>query len=848
MNKNTLLFILLSSLILMTASILQSIYYPPKPAPNPDVNAVADAGLVDPDKVEGVADENTDAVAQSNAEKQPNAEMQPNSEQLKIDPAGTESEPAVKVQEPAPEVAPETAPVKKAGNDADVPTSSNPEKLVAIGSVASDSAYRYLLTVDTVGAAVRRLELNFPKKNKRPKYRDFETPGAYIGELDVVATIDGMEVRVVGRGTPAEAGGVRVGDMIQSVAGTALDSVIDYRLALAELKPGKAIELSVSRDGENVPLQVTPTRKPIELIRPEPDKIEEGVFGESSFLTLLRTREENGDWNPIDEAMKTGAWKVESVSEQAVKLSYTLTDSVLKQVNLAGPITVVKTYSVPEIAAEALQDSTSESFHLEFDIEIVNGSQGPMQLGLEIDGPWGTPSETWWYQNKIHGDTWAIGSIAGARDVTGASLEESFVFEGGPQIVKNALQDTPEYKWIFDNHDRNPLSRTVKYIGVDTQYFNISMIPSSEEPFICYSALAIPASVEIPKKDTRLQKLVDCSFQMFKDVDLQAGETYKQSFNIFGGPKEKEVLESYGLISNRAFGWFGLFSKPLCWLLHFFYKVTFQLGYGIPIIILTVIVRSLMIPVSRKVALNAQMMQYLQPQMKTINEKYKEDFEKKAQAQRELFKKYKYNPLSGCFMMPLQLPIFIGLYRGLSVDIALRDQPLIPGLSWCSNLAAPDQLFYWGNWMPTMLGGETGWLGPYFNLLPIITCVLFLLQQKLFTPPAADEQQEMMQKVMKYMMLVMAVMFFKVPSGLCLYFITSSLWSILERKMLPKPKLDTAGFGEMDFDGLDAEEAAQKKTELLEKQKKIEAQHEQTVSEKKRKDRERKKRLKHRGA
>ena len=96
--------------------------------------------------------------------------------------------------------------------------------------------------------------------------------------------------------------------------------------------------------------------------------------------------------------------------------------------------------------------------------------------------------------------------------------------------------------------------------------------------------------------------------------------------------------------------------------------------------------------------------------------------------------------------------------------------------------------------------------------------------------------------------VVMAVMFFKMPSGLVLYFITSSVWSILERKMLPKPKLDTAGLGALDLDGLDAEEVAQKKTELLEKQRQIETQHEQTVAEKKRKDRERKKRLKHRGA
>ena len=198
----------------------------------------------------------------------------------------------------------------------------------------------------------------------------------------------------------------------------------------------------------------------------------------------------------------------------------------------------------------------------------------------------------------------------------------------------------------------------------------------------------------------------------------------------------------------------------------------------------------------------------------------------------------------------LQIPIFIGLYRGLSVDIALRDQPFIPGLSWCSNLAAPDQFWYWKETLPSFLGfltDETGWLGPYLNILPIITCFLFIVQQKLFTPPPTDEQQEMMQKVMKYMMVFMGVLFFKVPSGLCLYFITSSLWGIAERKMLPKPELDKSKLDEISDDVPD--KAAIKKME----KKKLAVQKEEQkrqadLDEKKRRDKERKKKLKKRGA
>ena len=124
--------------------------------------------------------------------------------------------------------------------------------------------------------------------------------------------------------------------------------------------------------------------------------------------------------------------------------------------------------------------------------------------------------------------------------------------------------------------------------------------------------------------------------------------------------------------------------------------------------------------------------------------------------------------------------------------MALRDAPLIPGVSWCSNLAGPDQLWRWKESLPeffSFLTDETGFLGPYFNLLPIISVVLMLVQQKLFTPPPTDDQQAMMQKMMTFMMVFIGVIFFKVPAGLCIYFITSTLWAILEKKLIPPPKL-----------------------------------------------------------
>jgi len=212
-------------------------------------------------------------------------------------------------------------------------------------------------------------------------------------------------------------------------------------------------------------------------------------------------------------------------------------------------------------------------------------------------------------------------------------------------------------------------------------------------------------------------------------------------------------------------------------------------NYGIAIILLTVIVRTCMIPVSLKQARSAAKMQELAPEIQKIKDKYPDDPMKQHQAVQELYKKHDFNMFGGCLPVFIQLPIFIGLYRCLSVDIDLRDAALLPGISWASNLAGPDKLFRWDSWMPGFLADEAdGYLGPFFNVFPLITVTLFLIQQKLFTPPATDEQTKMQQQMMTYMTVFMGVMFYKVPAGLCIYFITSSLWGIAERKLLPKSK------------------------------------------------------------
>jgi YidC/Oxa1 family membrane protein insertase len=192
-----------------------------------------------------------------------------------------------------------------------------------------------------------------------------------------------------------------------------------------------------------------------------------------------------------------------------------------------------------------------------------------------------------------------------------------------------------------------------------------------------------------------------------------------------------------------------------------------------------------MFPIGRKQALAAQKMQQLQPLLKELQEKYKDDKERQTKEQFALYKKHGVNPVAGCLPALIQLPIFVGLWQALNTSFPLRHATFL----WIRDLSAPDMLFRFPFEIP--------FLGSWFNVLPFVVVTLMLVQTKLFAPPATTPEAEMQQKTMKYMMIFMGVMFYKVPSGLGLYFITSSLWAICERLLLPKvthsPPLADAG-------------------------------------------------------
>jgi YidC/Oxa1 family membrane protein insertase len=720
---------------------------------------------------------------------------------------------------------PETTTPETAGDPADNPPPEPvdaapitwPDRWISRGSYRPGDGPPILVTWNARGATVERIELTGRDAYGQLLYRELLDRSGYLGHLALTPAPDngGCQVNVVGKGTPAAlaqtagAQGLQIGDVIHDVDGVEITTPADLKDFLVTTKPKDSIRLKVHRVSggtiTEVTLIATLDMHPLQLIQPErPFKADESVaVHPSSFLfSLIQVGDKEADKGKpeldLDRSLREDNWQL-NPTEDGTGVEFLMQVSGTAPDGTPVKLELVKRFSLG--TPKVTEDEPTAPYHLDYNIEIRNLSDKSLRIAYRQDGPNGLPLEGFWYSNKLHPKMFWI---AGARDVvwkselrskTNGNQAYKHKLIGCSEInktaTKGAKSDKSQETVLFStgvkkNGDEMPL-----YVAVDTQYFVTALKPIGKRQVV-YELAAAYALGDLDAIPKAARKSTNVSFHLDSNALLLNGnETFKQSFEIFAGPKVPELLATYELDDCIYYGWFWPVSQLLAVVLHFFFSIV--KNFGLAIIMLTVLVRSGMFPLSRKAASNAAMMQALAPQMKKITEKYKDDMEKRAKAQQELFKKHNYNPLGGCWMMFVQLPIFIGLYRCLSVDINLRQASLISGVEWCSNLAGPDMMFAWPEFFSWNVFTELGMLGPYFNILPMFTVALFIVQQKLFTPPATDDQSRMQQTMMKYMTLFIGVMFFKVAAGLCLYFIASSLWGIAERKLLPKPKLTTEG-------------------------------------------------------
>jgi YidC/Oxa1 family membrane protein insertase len=219
------------------------------------------------------------------------------------------------------------------------------------------------------------------------------------------------------------------------------------------------------------------------------------------------------------------------------------------------------------------------------------------------------------------------------------------------------------------------------------------------------------------------------------------------------------------------FGMFDVIAKPCVWLMNKIYSVI--PNYGVAIILLTVLIKILLWPLGSKSYKSMSEMKKLQPLMKEIREKHKNDKKKMNEEIMSLYRTYKINPLGGCLPMVVQIPVFFALYRMLYQAIELRHAPF---LLWINDLSAPDRLFRFDFSVPFMEP-------PYgIPVLTIIMGATMLLQQKM-SPPMGDPTQA---KMMMLMPLVFTVIFINFSSGLVLYWLVNNVLSIAQQYYIQK--------------------------------------------------------------
>jgi YidC/Oxa1 family membrane protein insertase len=266
--------------------------------------------------------------------------------------------------------------------------------------------------------------------------------------------------------------------------------------------------------------------------------------------------------------------------------------------------------------------------------------------------------------------------------------------------------------------------------------------------------------------------------------EIGAGESATFRTAVYAGPKDYDALEEFGHQATNVIdlGWFSFIARGMSWLLRTIYG--FIGNWGVAIILLTILVRVLLLPFVIPQFRNMAKQRALKPEIDKINELYKDDREKKGAAMMELWRKHKVNPLGGCLPVLLQMPIFFALYQTLSTSIELYHAPFV---WWWADLSSPD---------------------PYY-VLPILLGALMFIQQKL-TPVQMDAAQA---KVMLYAMpLMMTFFMLLLPTGLCLYMVTSSAIGITQQRyMYWKMDQETAALADEteDSDDDDSDHAAE---------------------------------------
>ena len=321
---------------------------------------------------------------------------------------------------------------------------------------------------------------------------------------------------------------------------------------------------------------------------------------------------------------------------------------------------------------------------------------------------------------------------------SGLTNPEAFSLNGAAWYSPEEKYEKRKYPDFLDD---GPLNQQVTggWVGLSQHYFLGAWVPQRDQAAL-YSLGTDGRLFHIDARGPR--------------VTLAPGQRFESTATLYVGPKLADQMDATapGLGLAMDYGMFTALSKPIHWLLTQLHKFTNNWGWAI--VLLVVLIKLLLYPLSAAQYKSMARMRKFQPRIEQLKERYGDDKQKFQMAMMDLYKKEKINPAGGCLPLLVQMPVFLALYYVLLEAVELRQAPWIAG--WINDLTARD---------------------PYF-ILPIVNGAVMWATQKMSPMMGVDPMQK---KIMQMMPVMMAVMFALFPAGLVLYWVTNGALGMLQQ-------------------------------------------------------------------
>ncbi len=418
------------------------------------------------------------------------------------------------------------------------------------------------------------------------------------------------------------------------------------------------------------------------------------------------------------------------------------------------------------------------SYHMDIKVTLENLYDDSQEIRFNLAGPRGIGRE------GVRGDM---------RKVIGG-------FRNGEGNVVTRRLDIKDLK--SDQIDKRRIVKeeaAFLWSAITSKYFAAILVPLPEinKPFCDWTYDRIGTYYNPDGLDNSGDETVSFELKIAPTKLSAAGRdnarrTY--DFELYLGPKDKSLFDKNEHYKNLGFVQTidfltcccpAAIISPLAFTILGFMKWTYQFipNYGVIIMILVLLIRLCLHPLTKKSQVSMSKMGKLAPRVEQIKKKYANNKTEMNKQVMELYREQGASPIFGMLPMFVQMPIWIALYSAIYASIELRGAPFLP--VWITDLSAPDALFRFEAFSLPLFGKLDS-----FNLLPIMMGVAFFLQQKLMPSQAAASTNPQMQQQQKMMKIMLPIMFplilYKAPSGLNLYIMTSTFAGVMEQYVIRK--------------------------------------------------------------